>query len=184
MDAVKARDALTVPRDHPDQEAAQKIVHERYEAMHDADTAYFRLNIWGMGRYTEIMEQLGMTVSDYSAPPFPHQPEGVTWDEIEAAQEAGDAANTPVRPEVLAYLKQQEAHVAWRPEPAFGIALHKFGSNDGWLVTPEEIKAALETYRTHGSGEVKVIVGDDLDYLLKWIAYLERAQHRGGFRVW
>ncbi|MXM66103.1 hypothetical protein GR925_22290 [Streptomyces sp. HUCO-GS316] len=84
----------------------------------------------------------------------------------------------------VAYVEQREAHLAWHPKPPFGIALHKLGSNDGWLVTPEEITAALESYRTHSGDEVKVIVGDkELDYWLKWIAYLERAQRHGGFRV-
>ncbi|MFJ9179400.1 hypothetical protein [Streptomyces sp. NPDC102360] len=182
--AARRRDALRLSCDHPDYAAAQAEVERAYDAMYAVDTAYFRLNIWGMSRFRELMDQLGMVVSDYGVPPWPHEPEGVTWDEIDAAQNGNGASKSPARPEVVTYLKQCEAHVTWHPEPAFGMALHKFASNDGWLVTPEEIEAALVGYRTHAGSEVKVIVGDDVDYWLEWIAYLERAQHRGGFRVW
>lgn len=183
--AVKERDALELPRDHPDCEAAQAKVDAAYDAMYDADTSYFRLNIWGMGRYREYMDQLGMVATDYALPPWPDKPEEITWEDVEAVEEPADGSDLPVKAEAVAYVKQRDAHLVWHPDPPFGMALHKFGSNDGWLVTPEEITAALEAYRTHSGDEVKVIVGADrLDYWLKWIAYLERAQRRGGFRVW
>lgn len=182
--AVKERDALTVDRDHPDHVAAQANVENAYEAMSAADASYFRLNVWGMSRYREFMEQLGMVYSESALPPWPDVPDGLSYEDVEAAEAPADGSNLPVRPEAMAYVKQRDAYVAWHSEPAFGIALHKFGSNDGWLVTPEEIAAALESYRTHAGDEVKVIVNDSLDYWLKWIAYLERAQRRGGFHVW
>jgi hypothetical protein len=185
-EAVKARDALTVPRTHSDYIAAQAKVTKALDALESADTSYFRLNGWGMSRYREIMTQLGMVADGYSLPPWPHEPDGITWEDIKAAEAPADGSDLPVKPEALAYVKQLDAHLAWHPEPPFGIALHKFGSNDGWLVTPEEIAAALESYRTHSGDEVKVIItsaGGELDHWLKWISYLERAQRRGGFRV-
>lgn len=185
--AVGARDTLNLPPNHADVEAAQEEVERTFEALMEADTSYFRLNIWGMSRYCEVMEQLGMVVSGYAAPPFPDEPEGVTREEIEAFADRAPGSGLPARPEVVAYWKQLHAHLSWHLEPAFGIALHKFCSNDGWLVTPEEIAAALESYRVHSAEEVKVIVGGDaeeLDYWTQWIAYLQRAQHRDGFRVW
>ncbi|WP_425838381.1 hypothetical protein [Streptomyces fractus] len=185
--AARARDALHLPPDHADCVAAQEKVERAYEALREADSSYFRLNIWGMSHYCEVMEQLGMVVSDYELPPFPHEPDGVTREEIDAFGDRGHGPDAPARPEVVAYWKQLEAHLSWHLDPAFGIALHKFCSNDGWLVTPEEIAAALESYRVHSAEEVKVIVGGDteeLDYWLQWISYLQRAQQRGGFRVW
>ncbi|MEV6791280.1 hypothetical protein AB0M87_04595 [Streptomyces sp. NPDC051320] len=185
--SVKERNSL--PDRRPgDDDAAQEKVDAAYEALHAADISYFRLNIWGMSDYLYYMHQLGMLAVDYDMPSFPQLPDGITWDDMEAAEAPpGDGSSLPVKAEAVAHLKAREAHVAWHPEPAFGIAQHKFGSNDGWLVTPQEIKAALESYRTHSGDEVKVIVGTGegrLEYWLKWIAYLERAQHRGGFRVW
>lgn len=185
--AARVRDALNLPPGHADCVAAQEEVERTYEALRDADSSYFRLNIWGMSRYCEVMDQLGMVVSDYELPPFPHRPDGVTREEIDAFGDRVPGEGTPFRPEVAAYWKQLLEHLSWHIEPAFGIALHKFCTNDGWLVTPEEIAAALESYRVHRAEEVKVIVGGDaeeLDYWIQWIAYLQRAQHRGGFRVW
>ncbi|MFD1656964.1 hypothetical protein ACFSL4_01620 [Streptomyces caeni] len=152
------------------------------EAAPDGDTSYFRLNIWGMSRYREIMHQLGMVAVDYQQPNFPELPDGIDWEDVSAVRYP--EGQQPVKPEAVTFAKTIDEHLAWHPDPPFGIALHKFGSNDGWLVTPQEIAAALEAYRTHSGDEVKVIVGaEGLDYWLKWIAYLERAQHRGGFRV-
>ncbi|WP_155054559.1 hypothetical protein [Streptomyces blattellae] len=155
------------------------------EAAEDGDASYFRLNIWGMSRYREIMHQLGMVATDYARPPWPEKPDSIVWDDVSAVRYPDDyEGNQPVKPEAVTFAKTIDTHLAWHPDPPFGMALHKFGSNDGWLVTPEEIAAALEAYRAHSGDEAKVIVGADrLDYWLKWIAYLERAQHRGGFRV-
>lgn len=186
-EAARARDTLDLPPDDAAYVVAQEAVERAFQALRKVDLSYFRLNIWGMARYCEVMQQLGMVVSDYELPPFPHEPEDVPHEEIDAYGDRGEAMDSPARPEVVAYWKQLEAHLAWHPDPAFGIALHKFCSNDGWLVTPEEIAAALESYRVHSAEEVKVIVGGDaeeLDYWAQWIAYLHRAQHRSGFRVW
>ncbi|MFE0099822.1 hypothetical protein [Streptomyces sp. NPDC059009] len=181
--AAQERDRLDLPPDHPDALTAQAAVERAYDAMLTADTSYFRLNIWGMGRYRELMDQFGMVVCDYDPPPWPHVPDDLTDEEVDEAATAAPGA--AIRPEVHSYLKQVESHLSWHPEPVFGIALHKCCSNDGWLVTPEEITAALESYRTHDNDEVRVLVGEDeLDYWHQWITYLERARHRGGFRIW
>ncbi|MCX3059581.1 hypothetical protein [Streptomyces beihaiensis] len=155
------------------------------DAVEGEDTSYFRLNIWGMSQYREIMHQLGMVTMDYQKPNFPEKPDSIDWEDVSAIRYPEDyESQQPVKPEAVTFAKTIDEHLAWHPNPPFGIALHKFASNDGWLVTPEEIAAALETYRTHSGDEVEVIVGADrLDYWLEWIAYLERARQRGGFRV-
>jgi hypothetical protein len=185
--AVKARDALTVGREHPTYVDAQAAVKSALRTLQAADTGYFQLNIWGMSQYRDVMRQLGMVMDDYNLPPWPHEPDGLTYQDIKAAEAPADGTSLPVKSEAVAYVKQRDAHLAWHPEPVFGIALHKFGSNDGWLVTPVEITAALESYRMHHAEEVRVLLGDHKDepgYWLKWIAYLNRAQRRSGFRVY
>ena len=151
----------------------------------DHDSTYFRLNIWSMGRFRQFMAQLGMVATDYEVPRWPEKPDTIDWDDVSAVRYPDDyEGNQPVKPEAVTFAKTIDEHLAWHPAASFGIALHKFGSNDGWLVTPEEIRAALESYRTHSGDEVKAIVGaDGLDRWLKWIAYLERAQRHSGFRV-
>ncbi|MEU7400737.1 hypothetical protein [Streptomyces sp. NPDC044948] len=150
----------------------------------DEDSGYFRLNIWGMSRYAQLMEQLGMVATDYPLAPWPEKPDGIDWEDVSAVRHPEDCeGQEPAKPEAVAYSKTLDEYLAWHPDPPLGIALHKFGTNDGWLVTPEEIATALESYRTHSGEEVKALLAGELDYWLKWIAYLERAQRCGGFRV-
>jgi len=116
------------------------------------DLAYFRLNIWGMGRFRNLMDTGGML--DWDAEP----PHGATG----------------------------EAFSDFTLEEPKGIPGIKFTSNDGWLVTPDEIRAALA--QLEGSGNADVIREDagegDIDYWLAWIHYLQVAERHGGFRVW
>ncbi|MCX4681367.1 hypothetical protein OG413_45505 [Streptomyces sp. NBC_01433] len=178
---------------HPGYRAAQQKVDEAYEAMQTAHTSYFRLNIHGMGAYRTVMDELGMLVTGYQKPRFPDLPDGVTWEDVDAAEEETNpevADVLPIKTAAATYVMELNAHLTWYLEPASGIAVHKLGSNDGWLVTPQEIEAALAAYRTHGADRVKTLLaaelGDEDDctsYWIEWIAYLERAKARGGFKV-
>ncbi|MFE9250901.1 hypothetical protein [Streptomyces sp. NPDC007088] len=178
---------------HPGYKAAQQKVDAAYEAVQAADVSYFRLDIHGMGVYRTVMHQLGMLVTDYDAPDYPELPDGVTWEDVDAAKDeptpgAGDGL--PVKAAAAVYVKELDAHLAWHPGPASGITVHKLGSNGGWLVTPAEIEAALAAYRTHSAPQVMTLLaaalGDEDDshsYWIEWITYLERARVRGGFKV-
>lgn len=64
-----------------------------------------------------------------------------------------------------------------------GIPVDKLGSNDNWLVRPEEITSALLSYDKLDRKAVVTVVGDHLDYWDKWIAFLRQAATCGGFRV-
>ncbi len=90
-----------------------------------------------------------------------------------------------------------------------GIQAHKLASNDGWLVSATEIRAALRTYDgITRERVVEVIFADpsndgvpqividfvgvrskdereaDVAYWDRWIAFLRRAAENGGFRVY
>jgi hypothetical protein len=121
------------------------------------DENYFRLNIWGMARFGEQMDRLGMI------DPLASQTILFTENDDEAANER-----------VL-------TQCAAKP---IGIPGYKLSSNDGWLVLPEEIRAALVAYRALPAPESAIRGQVDLDYWRSWIAFLERAAERGGFRVW
>lgn len=178
---------------HPGYRAAQQKVDETYEELQTAHTSYFRLNIHGMGAYRTIMHELGMLATDYQTATFPELPEGVTWEDIEAAEEDANpsaADGLPIKAAAAVFVKELDAHLSWHPEHTPGIAVHKLGSNDGWLVTPQEIEAALAAYRTHSADEVKSRLaselggeGDTTSYWIEWIAFLERAKARDGFKV-
>jgi hypothetical protein len=122
------------------------------------DPNYFRLNIWGMSRFGGAMSALGMI--DENASLRVGFPEGDDPDALESC------------------LAQREATPA-------GIPAYKFSSNDGWLVLPEEIRPALDLYRALNEPEKRVeAAGVELDYWREWLAFLDRAAERGGFRVW
>lgn len=75
----------------------------------------------------------------------------------------------------------------WTPDKPTGIPVDKLCSNDGWLVTPAEIRAALASYGTLDPRDEAHILDEcqvaDPEYWGRWIDYLRRAADRGGFRV-
>lgn len=199
--AVKARDSL--PRGSADRDRAQQVVDMASRALDAADVNYFRLNISGMGRYCDIMssfrnDYFGM-LKDCDPGPFPVKPDDLTWDDVNATHPeygAEDYADhlAAMTPETLARAKEHraaiEAHLRAHDADTPGMAIHKlYGSNDGWLVTPGEIKAALKVYDETPDDKRDAIlaehglVDDKLAYWQSWIAFLRRAANHGGFRV-
>lgn len=180
----------------PAYRAAQAEVHAAYEAMGDAEKSYFRLNIFGMGRYRDLMERLGMAFEDDPHPPFPEAEDyGVTWDDVSAAEYPEDYPDHEWTDGALvAALKVKEASDAvlrfhGRTDTP-GIPLHKFGSNDGWHVLPAECEAAVRIWRKfvadEGEEAALNLVTNSVNgasYWLKWIEYLAGAARHGGFEV-
>lgn len=165
--AVKVRDTLK-RSDIREWKAAQAEVDAAYDRLDRANVAYFRLNIWGMGRCRGYMEERGM-VYDADAPSeWPEYPD----DADDAAEAEYEAACLPLQAE--------------HPDGGDTIPMHKLCDNSGWLVTPEECKAALAhnalhdppTYEDEETHEIKPVV-----WWPEWIAFLELAVDRGGFRV-
>ncbi len=145
------------------------------------DEGYFRLNIWGMGRYCEYMTERGMV---FEAGQHPAWPEGnndlldrlkypefypdeppLTADEMQRAKE---------------YRAANDAVLAWHGPEVPGIPMHKFSTNDGWLVLPAECEAAWRIGKDKPAPE-----GDEekQEYWGKWLDYLHRAASHGGFEV-
>jgi len=90
------------------------------------DPTYFRLNIWGMGKCREIMWDRGML-----AEPSTHE-----WPEYPGNEHFNDN-DEPITDEGRAYTKTVADVQA--DENRYGLpGVHKFGSNDGWLVTATE----------------------------------------------
>lgn len=148
--------------------------------------SFLSLNIFTMATFRQLMSDLGMLDVDYERPEWPSRPKHLTSEDIEAAETSagGESPGLPVKAEAAAYVKRREAYLAWHPDPVAGIAVHKLVGNDGWLVTPAEIAVALEAYRRHTGDWVRALLDGETDRWLQWITFLERAQRRGGFRVW
>lgn len=163
----------------------------------DGSDDYFRLNIWGMGRYQAAMHELGMI---YGGDHRADWPEYDVFPNDKASQEAFEQAiddlrygdgTTAVTGEPLDkardYVTKARAALAFHPDGGDVIPAHKFGTNDGWIVTPDEIKAALAAYQSRDGRDAVIAqhVGDGerRTYWDQWIDYLERAVNHHGFEV-
>jgi hypothetical protein len=156
--------------EHLDVEAAREVAHaagyddvqawQNYDKLQTESGSYFRANIFSMGTLREVMMRLDALSLD-SPPRFPDALQGVT--EPNHAQK-----------EMLAKWQAAESEDGLIP-------IWKLGSNDGWIVTPSEIRHSLE----HMKGWVPKPEGDvDLDYWIEWIAFLRHTAKHHGFQVW
>jgi len=136
----------------------------------------FSLNMYGMGAYADAMLDLGMaheSTNPVTSAGWESLPEDYETDEEEAAYyEASDK------------LTGQHGD---SDNPT--IPLHKFGSNDGWYVTPGEIRAALDAWENFEAGTPDGFSPKTLELVQtelwgEWIAYLELAAEHDGFRVY
>jgi hypothetical protein len=177
---------------------AQDRVNAAYAAMRDAEKSYFQLNIWGMGRYRDLMTRLGMAFEGEPHPSWPKTENyGITDEQFWAAEDPEDypevfASITPeVMEKVLAYQAEHTRVLSWHGKEIPGIPLHKFSSNDGWIVLPAECEAALRTWQEycgkHGAESALGRVGRavrDTAYWLEWLEFLAGAARHDGFEVW
>jgi hypothetical protein len=179
--ACAARDKL--PRGTDEYGAAQQEVDAAMEGMYAEERSYFRLNIWGMGTARDMMHRFGMLDVETNHPEWPDRKAfGVTdeqWDEYDS-----DLIDEATPQALRNFHAAHEAVVGHAPKEPTGICVFKLGSNDGWLVTPPEIEAALKTY--YALDDVVRMNNRlyEITWWSKWIAYLEYCQTRGGFRVW
>ena len=148
----------------------------------DGDEVYFRLNISGMSRFCDYMADRGMIFDAGQHSPFP-KPEnfGLTWEQIEAYQYPeyadGITLTEDQRQAAAKYQAEKDAVLSWHGPEIPGIPSHKFGANDGWIVTPAECQAAVAIGRKHSPP------AEDDDYWAKWLDYMDRASRVGGFEV-
>lgn len=164
----------------------------------EVETSYFRLNIFGMGRYREAMAKLGMAFDAGDRPAWPDaEDHGTTHEDAWAAEcpeddPEGFKALTPERLEKAnAFLSAQRDVLGWHGDADIpGIPLHKFSTNDGWIVQPAECEAAVQVWEKFAAewGEAAVQGflsrrGIDADYWRRWIEYLRSAARHGGFEV-
>jgi len=184
----------------PRYRAAADQVHAAYAAMNDAEKSYFRLNVFGMSRYCDLMARVGMTFDDpFERPEWP-KPEdyGTDWEEIEHLEDREYYPDVTFNDEqlrrIVKYRDDRDRLLAWHGAEIPGIPEHKFSSNDGWIVLPAECEAAVRIWRqfTADQGEEKAsaivaeYLGDGdgrMDYWLKWITYLASAVRHEGFEV-
>lgn len=193
QDAIAAAHAhintLTRPFDIPEGEerdAAEAAWNEAWKALDRADRSYFRLNIWGMSRCRDLMDVLGMltgedaprfpTPDEYGLTELPDDPEDYEGKERKAAEAKLGLAGRR-------FIDGCQAVTDYEPQPVKGIPVGKFGSNDGWLVTPAQCEAALDQWKAQPLAAQRKAEAT-AEWWPNWIAFLAYAKDRGGFRVY
>ncbi len=176
---------------------------------------YFHLNIGGMSTFCSVMEQLGMLATapsskngHFGAPAgFPGWPKSESFNlsDQEVDQFDQDYYHNPADCPDQRYRAYQQASQnarAWTHTTA-GINQHKFSSNDGWLVTDQEVRSALKTYQQAIANKPKHVeklfakLGHSatlsalspaelktyLKYWQNWLEFLKQAEAGEGFSV-
>lgn len=177
--AVKERQAFEF--NTPEYDAAQEKVSAAYDELDKHNLNYFRLNIWGMSRCREYMYDRGMVYTSEHEGEWPQYTEPARMD-------GEDAAAWHARIDAYDELYQKKCLPIVSAHPAGGdtIPVHKFSSNDGWLVTEEECKAAVTSNALFDPPvweNPNTKITEPVQWWPEWIAFLERASTRGGFRV-
>lgn len=175
--ALAKAQALPQPWKMPtgeERDAAKAASQKAWNAYDQAYRSYFRLNIFGMGRCCGVMDRLGMLTPE-DTPSFPDlDGHGLTeWPE-RGEEGLSDAEK--------AFLAACDAVTDYEPQPVKGIPQGKFGTNDGWLVTPAQCSAAVATYRALPE-ETRAATEAEIEWWARWVAFLDYASGRGGFRV-
>lgn len=203
-EAVKAQSAL------PDGEGGVDAASAEMDRRHRSN---FRLNIGGMSLFADLMSAFGMLMGrNAEAPPWPDA-DGLDDNDADAAYDlreerlkdmavrygsrTGTDALKDEKPStetvskaVSDYADRELFKLLWVPQPVTGIYVDKFSSNDGWVVTPVEIRAALETYRKCPGETVARGLGRAglseyrVQRWYEWIDFLEYAGEHGGFTVY
>jgi hypothetical protein len=204
--AVKHRDQF--PRGSQEAKDAQKDVLRAFDALDRARTNYFRLNSWGMSRCVGIMDDAGMVKGGKIDEPWPEFPlpdefryavyeafnrrTGADQRHTEDWQKwYGPDSKSPVAltddqwAQAKAYAAETIRHLTLHDNDTPGIAVRKFGSNDGWIVTPSEIKHALKIWDDLGDDRRAEILAEhgDPEWFGEWIDWLRVAELRDGFAV-
>ncbi len=144
-----------------------------------ADGARYHLSNRQMGDAITVMEQVGMA-RQVPTPPFP-QPitYGASSEERDDYLDAVDRGEiVQPSPGLAAYLDARAQHLAANYD-AEVIPRHKLWTNDGWLITPDELTAALpRAPKTALDRRQRPI-----PWWRQWLEYLEGSRGHGGFRV-
>jgi hypothetical protein len=164
------------PEDVEELERRQRAAWKQYW---HADGARYHLSNRQMGDAITVMEHTGMA-RQVSVPAFP-QPTayGVSSEEYDAWLDAVDRGQ-PVQPspELAAYLDARDRHLQANYD-AQVIPRHKLWTNDGWLITPDELDAALP----HAPETALDRRQRPIPWWAQWLDYLDTARGHGGVCV-
>lgn len=164
------------PEEHAELERQQRVAWKKYW---HADGARYHLSNRQMSDAITVMDHTGMT-RQVPTPPFP-QPAtyGTTSDDYDTYLDAVDRGDTvQPSPALVAYLDARDEHLAANYD-AQVIPRHKLWTNDGWLITPQELTAALP----HAPSSATDRRQRPIPWWRQLLDYLDDARGHGGIRV-
>jgi hypothetical protein len=170
------------PTHPPDPEDVDELEREQRAAWKQywhADGARYHLSNRQMGDAIAVMEHTGMT-RQVPTPPFPQPASyGASSEEYDDYRDATDRGE-PVQPspELGAYLDAMDQHLRANYD-AEVIPRHKLWTNDGWLITSDELDAALPLATTSATDRRQ----RPIPWWHQWLDYLDTARGHGGVRV-
>ncbi|MFD9792073.1 hypothetical protein ACFWXK_14105 [Streptomyces sp. NPDC059070] len=142
------------------------------------DDHYFCINYFDMPRLLDVMDSFGMLVEL----PFPSWPELSAYglEKTHLQQEAEADAATANR--IAEYRAAHQAVADACEAQPVGIPRYKLAYNDGFLIPPAEITAALTAYEAHPHAAVAELPLGDPTWG-HWMTFLRRAKDLGGLRT-
>ena len=164
------------PEETDDRERRHRAAWKQYW---HADGARFHLSNRQMIDATTVMERAGMA-RQVPTPLFPRPVDyGASAEEYDQYQDAVDRGEVVQPSPALAdYLDALDHHQRANYD-AQVIPLHKLQTNDGWLITPDELTAALPHAPTAALDRRQ----RPIPWWTQWLEYLEGARGHGGARV-
>jgi hypothetical protein len=148
---------------------------------------HLRLTGESMARMVKVMRAAGV-LDDTRPSTFPDLPDDMDEDRaaelLDAILDDDEIEPPPTAAEkrvIKAYLKARGAVEGVRSPHPGRVPACKFGSNDNWLVWPEECKAianGLDRWLAGRRGK-----GFDKDGVRLWVNYNRAAADHGGYRV-
>lgn len=143
----------------------------------------FRFNASGMARVRAVLYELGVLDVDSPCPEWPAHPGPGHFDEN----------GIPLTHEGWLYLERLLKRREWHANNG-KVPQHKFASNSGWIVTPEECRILSRAIRGAGKEVIVAILQqyeeqpiifleESADYIVSFGEYCERCASLGGFEV-
>jgi hypothetical protein len=170
------------PADPPAPQEAEELERRQRAAWKQywhADGARFHLSNRQMSDAITVMERTGMA-RQVSTPPFPQPASyGASSEEYDDYLDAvGRGEPVQPGPALAAYLAARDQHLAANYD-AEVIPRHKLWTNDGWLITPDELDAAFPHAPTTAMDRRQ----RPIPWWRQWLDYLDGARSHGGVCV-
>jgi hypothetical protein len=169
----------TQPLDPDERAEVEQRQRAAWKQYWHADGARYHLSNRQLGDALTVMEHAGMA-RRVPTPPFPrphhYGASSAEYDDWQDARDRGDA--TDASPQLADYLAALDRH----QRANYGaqvIPVHKLWTNDGWLLTPEELTDAVQHAPAHAADRRQ----RPIPWWQQWLDYLDTGRGHGGVRV-